>query len=157
MLLFIALASFAFAANTTYISLPSEGLPQYAPGALALFAIGFVMFVCLILFAFTNILPQFESAKLNMLTIFVLGLLTAAVLIFSSFYQVQMTQNAYQITSANTVWAVQQTSITTTPLATNSFFGPIIYLLAIASIMLAFVLPGWFAIGAWRRRRYGVH
>ena len=135
---------------------PESGLSQYASGALALFAIGFLMYISLILYAFTNMLPKSKSAKINMLLIFSLALATVAVLVFSAFYQVQLSIPPYQIVSGNSITTINVQATLSTPLATSSFFGPIIMLLAITATLLGLVLPAYYFIESARRKRYRV-
>ena len=135
---------------------PESGMSQYASGALALFAIGLFMYISLILYAFTNMLPKSKSAKINMLLIFSLALATVAVLVFSAFYQVQLSIPSYQIVSGNSITTINVQATLSTPLATSSFFGPIIMLLAITATLLGLVLPAYYFIESARRKRYKV-
>ena len=123
---------------------PESGMSQYASGALALFAIGLFMYISLILYAFTNMLPKSKSAKINMLLIFSLALATVAVLVFSAFYQVQLSIPSYQIVSGNSITTINVQATLSTPLATSSFFGPIIMLLSITATLLGLVLPAYW-------------
>ena len=132
------------------------GLSQYAPGALALFAIGLLMYISLILYAFTNMLPKSKNAKINMLLIFLLALATVAVLIFSAFYQVQLSIPQYQVVSGNSITTINVQAMLSTPLATSSLFGPIIMLLSITATLLGLVLPAYYFIESTRRKRYRV-
>ena len=138
------------------IFFPESGMSQYASGALALFAIGLLMYISLILYAFTNMLPKSKSAKINMLLIFSLALATVAVLVFSAFYQVQLSIPPYQIVSGNSITTINVQATLSTPLATSSFFGPIIMLLAITATLLGLVLPAYYFIESARRKRYRV-
>ena len=135
---------------------PESGMSQYASGALALFAIGLLMYISLILYAFTNMLPKSKNAKINMLLIFSLALATVAVLVFSAFYQVQLMIPPYQIVSGNSITTINVQATLSTPLATSSFFGPIIMLLAITATLLGLVLPAYYFIESARRKRYKV-
>ena len=135
---------------------PESGMSQYASGALALFAIGLFMYISLILYAFTNMLPKSKSAKINMLLIFSLALATVAVLVFSAFYQVQLSIPSYQIVSGNSITTINVQATLSTPLATSSFFGPIIMLLSITATLLGLVLPAYYFIESARRKRYRV-
>ena len=138
------------------IFFPESGMSQYASGALALFAIGLLMYISLILYAFTNMLPKSKSAKINMLLIFSLALATVAVLVFSAFYQVQLSIPPYQVVSGNSITTINVQATLSTPLATSSFFGPIIMLLAITATLLGLVLPAYYFIESARRKRYRV-
>ena len=138
------------------IFFPESGMSQYASGALALFAIGLLMYISLILYAFTNMLPKSKSAKINMLLIFSLALATVAVLVFSAFYQVQLSIPPYQIVSGNSITTINVQATLSTPLATSSFFGPIIMLLAITATLLGLVLPAYYFIESGRRKKYRV-
>ena len=136
---------------------PESGLSQYASGALALFAIGFLMYISLILYAFTNMLPKSKSAKINMLLIFSLALATVAVLVFSAFYQVQLSIPPYQIASGNSITTINVQATLSTPLATSPLFGPIITLLSITATLLGLVLPAYYFIEGTRRKKYRVN
>ena len=138
------------------IFFPESGLSQYAPGALALFAIGLLMYISLILYAFTNMLPKSKNPKINILLIFSLALATVAVLVFSAFYQVQLSSPPYQIVSSNAITTIHVQAMLSTPLATSSLFGPIIMLLAITATLLGLVLPAYYFIESTRRKRYRV-
>ena len=135
------------------IFFPESGLSQYAPGALALFAIGLLMYISLILYAFTNMLPKSKNPKINILLIFSLALATVAVLVFSAFYQVQLSIPPYQIVSGNSITTINVQAMLSTPLATSSLFGPIIMLLAITATLLGLVLPAYYFIESARRSR----
>ena len=136
---------------------PESGLSQYASGALALFAIGLLMYISLILYAFTNMLPKSKSAKINMLLIFSLALATVAVLVFSAFYQVQLSIPPYQIASGNSITTINVQATLSTPLATSPLFGPIITLLSITATLLGLVLPAYYFIEGTRRKKYRVN
>ena len=138
------------------IFFPESGMSQYASGALALFAIGLLMYISLILYAFTNMLPKSKSAKINMLLIFSLALATVAVLVFSAFYQVQLSIPPYQIASGNSITTINVQATLSTPLATSPLFGPIIMLLSITATLLGLVLPAYYFIESTRRKRYRV-
>ena len=138
------------------IFFPESGLSQYATGALALFAIGLLMYISLILYAFTDMLPKSKNARINMLFIFSLALATVAVLIFSAFYQVQLSIPPYQVVSGNSIMTISVQATLSTPLATSSFFGPIITLLSITATLLGLVLPAYYFIESGRRKRYRV-
>ena len=138
------------------ILLPEQGQNEYARGALALFAIGMLMYIALILYAFTNMLPKSKDPKINMLFIFLMALATVAVLVFSAFYQVQLSIPSYQAVSGNSITTINVQSTLTTPLATSSLFGPIITLLSITATLLGLVLPAYYFIESTRRKRYRV-
>ena len=138
------------------IFFPESGMSQYASGALILFAIGLLMYISLVLYAFTNMLPKAKNAKINMLLIFLLALATVAVLIFSAFYQVQLSIPPYQVVSGNNITTINVQAPLSTPLATSSLFGPIIMLLSITATLLGLVLPAYYFIESTRRKRYRV-
>ena len=135
---------------------PELGLSEYASGALILFSLGLLMYISLILYAFTNMLPKSKNPKINMLFIFSLALTTAAVLVFSAFYQVQLSIPQYHVTSGGSITTIGINTLTSTPLATSSFFGPIIMLLSITAILLGLVLPAYYFIEGRRRKKYRV-
>lgn len=135
---------------------PELGLSEYASGALILFTLGLLMYISLILYAFTNMLPKSKNPKINMLFIFSLALTTAAVLVFSAFYQVQLSIPQYHVTSGGSITTIGINTLTSTPLATSSFFGPIIMLLSITAILLGLVLPAYYFIEGRRRKKYRV-
>ena len=138
------------------IGIASIGMQQYAPAALALFAIGFLMFIILLLYVFTDMMPKTKNLKINALFIFIWSLLTVAILIFAAFYQAQITIPSHTITTSNSVETVQAIMMTSQPLATNILIGPLIYILSITSAMMSLLVPGYFVIESWRRKRYGV-
>ena len=138
------------------ILLPEYGQNEYAGGALILFAIGLLMYISMILYAFTNMLPKSKNPTINMLFLFSLGLTTVAVLIFSAFYQVQLSIPPYQIISGNSTATIQVHTIRSIPLAKSTLFGPIIMLLSITAALLSLVLPAYYFIESWRRKKYKV-
>ena len=138
------------------ILLPEYGQNEYAGGALILFAIGLLMYISMILYAFTNMLPRSKNPTINMLFLFSLGLTTVAVLVFSAFYQVQLSIPPYQVISGNSTATIQVHTILSIPLATSPLFGPIIMLLSITAALLSLVLPAYYFIESWRRKKYKV-
>ena len=136
--------------------LPEQGQSEYAGGALALFAVGLLMYIFLVLYAFTDIFQKLRDPKTNMLLIFITALTTVAVLVFSAFYQVQLSIPPYQVTSGGSTTTIAIQSSLTTPLAASSLFGPIITLLSITATLLGLVLPAYYFIESARRKRYRV-
>jgi hypothetical protein len=102
-------------------------------------------------------LPKSKSAKINMLLIFSLALATVAVLVFSAFYQVQLSIPPYQIASGNSITTINVQATLSTPLATSPLFGPIITLLSITATLLGLVLPAYYFIEGTRRKKYRVN
>ena len=145
-----------YAPQAPSLFFPELGLSEYASGALILFSLGLLMYISLILYAFTNMLPKSKNPKINMLFIFSLALTTAAVLVFSAFYQVQLSILQYHVTSGGSITTIGINTLTSTPLATSSFFGPIIMLLSITAILLGLVLPAYYFIEGRRRKKYRV-
>ena len=138
------------------IGIASIGMQQYAPAALALFAIGFLMFIVLLLYVFTDMMPKAKNLRINALFIFIWGFLTVAMLVFAAFYQAQITIQSYTVTTANSIETAQAVTMTSVPLAANMLIGSLIYLLSITSALMSLLVPGYFAIENWRRKKYMV-
>ena len=138
------------------ILLPELGQNEYSAGALILFSLGLLMFIFLILYTFTDIFKKAPNLKINMLFIFIIAMTTLALLIFSSFYQTQLSVPQYHIVSGNNTTTITTQTLLSTPLATNPLFGPIITLLSLTTSLLGLVLPAYYFIENSRRKKYRV-
>lgn len=144
-------------ATSQVLLLPESGTQQYAGGALILFALGLVLFISLLIFTLIGVpMPLSNDPKVNMLIMMVMSLATLVVLVFSAFYQVQITTQSYTILSGNSPLTVQQSSVLSQPLATSPLFGPLITLMATVSAIMALVLPAAYVLLMHGRKKYGV-
>jgi hypothetical protein len=137
---------------TNFFPVNPVPLSQYALGAQLLFAVGLgaSLFMILLAFRLWDFHNKRESYSLMTgIGGFSLGMIAAMLLIFSMFYVEVATTPAYTITANTISYNVHQTTLTTSPLATNVNFAivadafiPIDIFLGFAYLFLAFIVYG---------------
>lgn len=143
-ILFILLALSANASATTtnsIILLPNTSIPQYAPGAEALFAAGIVISITLILMTFMVYDFRKKNGKYALfdgILGFALGMSAVILLLFSLFYTSTMATPAYTINEIGNAFNVANQTIASLPLGTSNSFGLVASIFLLLDIFLSF-------------------
>ncbi len=134
--IFIISLSLSFV-NSSFIVLPNISAPHYSYVALAIFSIGLILFVILMFLVFGIIFLKGNFT--NGLIIFVLAMISLICLLLSGSYVETVSFTSYNVISPSGNYIVNNTSISTTPIATNQLFAILIFSISVVDAVLALI------------------
>jgi len=141
-LMLAALSSTAFAANSTsLISLPNTAVQQYSSSAQALFVIGVMISIFLILITFRIYNFYKVDHKYSLfdgIIGLVVGFIGVICLVFSLFFTTIASSPSYTVNATNTIMTIANQTIATLPLGTNASFALVADIFMFLDIILSF-------------------
>ncbi len=142
--------------NIYMISTKTINSPQYSTTAQALFAIGILLSIILLLLVFRVL--KFNVGIMGGIEGFAVGMIAAVLIIYALQFTSLIQVSPYTINAFNTTLSVQSQSATTTPLATNILFGSLGYAFIFVDVILSFIYM-FLAILVYKnertKRKYG--
>lgn len=142
--------------NIYMISTKTINSPQYSTTAQALFAIGILLSIILLLLVFRVL--KFNVGIMGGIEGFAVGMIAAVLIIYALQFTSLIQVSPYTINAFNTTLSVQSQSATTTPLATNILFGTLGYAFIFVDVILSFIYM-FLAILVYKnertKRKYG--